>query len=70
MRVRRTTAAVLIVMIVALTAVLLVGPEDARGELLAGLGALGGLLLAQLGPVLSRDTDNDGVPDVLEDRDG
>lgn len=66
LRIRRATAAVLIVLIVAIVAVLLTGPDDVRADVLAGLGALGGLLLAQLGPVLTQDKDGDGVPDVLE----
>lgn len=67
MKVDRGTASVLIVLIVAIVAVLLVGPEDVRGDLLAGLGMLGGLLLSALGPVLRKDSDGDGVPDVIDD---
>lgn len=66
MTVNRPAAAVLIVFIVAIVAVLLAGPPDVRGEMLAGLGALGAMLLAQLEPVLRRDTDGDGLPDWVD----
>lgn len=62
MKLGRPTAAVLIVVVVAIVAVLLAGPPDVRDDLLAGLGALGALVLAALGPVLRRDADGDGLP--------
>lgn len=66
MRLNVPTAAVLVVLIVATAAVLLAGPADTRTEVLAGLASIGGLVLAVLRPLLTRDEDHDGIPDVLD----
>lgn len=54
-KVEPTTAAVLIVAIIATAAVLLFGPPDVRAELLASIGA-GATTLAAALPRLVRDT--------------
>lgn len=65
------TAAVLIVVIVAITVAYLAGPslgvpEESHSKLVAGIGAVGALVLAWMRGLLSRDQDNNGVPDVLQ----
>lgn len=41
-------------------------PPESHAALVAGIGALGGLALAFVRPLLSRDADGDGIPDVID----
>lgn len=63
MKISTNTAAVLVVLIVALAAVLIAGPPELQAQLSAGLGGLGALLLASMRPLVTRDADRNGVAD-------
>lgn len=71
LRIEWSTAAVLITVVVALAAVVLAGPaaglsESAQEQVLAGVGALGALVLAAMKALLGKDADGNGTPDILE----
>ena len=66
MKLSTNTAAVLIVGIAAFVAVLYGAPPDLVREAALGVGSGVAFLLASLKPLLRRDENRDGVPDVLE----
>lgn len=70
-RIHWPTAIVLVVVVVVLAAAYLFGPMlgvpvGSHEALVAGVGAVGALVLAYMRGVLSRDEDHDGVPDALQ----
>lgn len=66
MKLSTNTAAVLIVGIAALVAALYSAPPDLVREAALGIGSGVAILLAAMRPLLARDENRDGVPDILE----
>jgi hypothetical protein len=70
MSLNKNTAAVLIVALVAITAIVYLAPPDLVREAFLGIGSAAGILLAAMKPLILRDENRDGVPDLVQDLSG